>query len=79
MNLIKVGNRFIINVSLVAWAERMSTGDVEVHFPVPLALAQPSAYPGVQPSGGHAGSSDHYSLMFSGTEADEVWKELNAI
>jgi hypothetical protein len=71
MKFIKVGNN-IINLAMVAWADRNALGTVTLHFAVPRATTVAgTTYSGNQPI-----ASDHYSMQFSGAEGDEVWKQL---
>ncbi|HWG41793.1 MAG TPA: hypothetical protein VN688_03335 [Gemmataceae bacterium] len=76
MKLVKVGTQ-IINLSLVAFAERPAAGQLEIHFAIPHA----TIVPGVTLSQGQAwpAASDHFVEHFQGKEADDLWAALDGL
>jgi hypothetical protein len=77
MHLIKVGD-LVVNVDLVAKAERAKGGAVTIHYAVPQP-APGERLPGKPPVAPPPMHSGHLQDVLKGAQADEFWKELQAL
>lgn len=71
MHLIKFKD-LVINMDLVAKAERLPDGTVIVHYVAPDSAKIP-------PRGGSPIPAGHFADTYSGPLADEIWKQIQAI
>jgi hypothetical protein len=71
MRFVKVGEK-LVNVALVAYAEREPGGDVVLYFAVPKAPS-PSGAMSVGATGGPL-----VTARFGGRDASDLWQQLQA-
>jgi hypothetical protein len=62
----------VINLDLVAFAERTSDGRITLHFAIPHAIIPAGATES-------AFATDHFCASFTGEGAKKIWDGLNAI
>jgi hypothetical protein len=61
----------VINLAHVAVVERNANGTLTVHYSIPK--------PGVVPMSGPPTATDHHIDIIHGSDADELWKQLQAL
>lgn len=72
MKLVKVSHRKVVNIAMIAWADRNAAGQVTAHFPVRRA----ALVDGAPRSPGAPVGTEHVPLVLSGGEAEALWDAL---